>query len=218
MRVALTTLSLVVALTLAACGGDGKQGATTTAVGEACDEAAVPEPKQVDIEPPPRRPSANDLIAVVETSCGSFEIALATRGNPKTTASFEHLAEVGAYDNTLWNRIVPGFVIQGGDPTGTGNGGPGYSVDEPPPADTEYTKGVVAMTKTEAEPPGRSGSQFFVVSGVDAGLPAQYAIVGEVTTGFDVVQTIDGFGDPQAGDAGTPLEPVLIDSVTIEER
>ncbi len=217
MRAALTALSLAAVFVLGACGGDGKEGATTTAVDEVCEAATISEPKQVEIDPPPGKPSADRLTAVVDTSCGSFEIALDTKGNPKTTASFEHLAEVGAYDNTLWNRIVPGYVIQGGDPSGTGSGGPGYSVDEPPPPDAAYTQGVVAMTKTEAEPPGRSGSQFFVVTAVDAGLPAQYAIVGQVTTGFDVVKTIDGFGDPQSGDAGTPLEPVAINSVTIEE-
>ena len=154
---------------------------------------------------------------MVDTSCGTFEIALDTKGNPKTAASFEYLAENGVYNDTLWHRIVPGFVIQGGDPGGTGTGGPGYSVDEPPPANAEYTEGVVAMAKTEAEPPGRSGSQFFVVSGADAGLPPQYAIAGEVSDGFDVVKTIEAFGDPQSGGTGTPLEPVIINSVTIEE-
>jgi cyclophilin family peptidyl-prolyl cis-trans isomerase len=154
---------------------------------------------------------------VIDTSCGTVEVALDTKGNPKTAASFSYLAENGAYDDTLWHRIVPGFVIQGGDPQGTGSGGPGYSVDEPPPADAAYTRGVVAMAKTEAEPPGRSGSQFFVVTGADAGLPPQYAIAGKVSSGFGVVKTIEGFGDPQAGGTGTPLEPVVINTVTIEE-
>jgi peptidyl-prolyl cis-trans isomerase B (cyclophilin B) len=73
------------------------------------------------------------------------------------------------------------------------------------------------MGKSPVEPPGRSGSQFFIVTGADAGLPPQYAVLGEVESGFDVVKTIEAFGDPQAGDEGTPLEPVLINSVTIEE-
>ena len=218
MRASLTTLLMTAMLGLGACGGDDDEsGATTTEAEEPCEEASVPEPKQVELDPPPTEPSADSLTAVVDTSCGTFEIALDTDGNPKTAASFAYLAENGVYDTTLWHRIVPGFVIQGGDPQSTGTGGPGYSVDEPPPADAAYTKGVVAMAKTEAEPPGRSGSQFFVVSGADAGLPPQYAIVGEVTSGFDVVKTIEGFGDPQSGGTGTPLQPVLIDSVTIEE-
>jgi cyclophilin family peptidyl-prolyl cis-trans isomerase len=204
-------------LGIAACGGDDDgEGATTTSADEPCEEAAAPEPREVSLDPPPSRPSSQRLTAVVDTSCGAFEIALDTQGNPKTAASFEYLAENGAFNDTLWHRIVPGFVIQGGDPQGTGSGGPGYSVDEPPPQDVAYTKGVVAMAKTEAEPPGRSGSQFFVVTGADAGLPPQYAVAGEVSSGFDVIKTIEGFGDPASGSNGTPLEPVLIDSVTIE--
>jgi len=218
VRAALTTLLLAALLALAACGGDddSDEGATS-AVDEPCEEVTAPEPRTVDLDPPPKEPSAAKLTAVVDTGCGTFEIGLDTKGNPKTAASFEYLAENGVYDDTLWHRIVPGFVIQGGDPQGSGSGGPGYSVDEPPPANAEYTKGVVAMAKTEAEPPGRSGSQFFVVSGADAGLPPQYAIAGEVTSGFAVVKTIEGFGDPQSGSTGTPLEPVVINTVTIEE-
>jgi peptidyl-prolyl cis-trans isomerase B (cyclophilin B) len=219
VRAVLSILALVALLGLTACGGDDDDdGATTTSsADEPCEQATLPEPKQVELDPPPKKPSADDLTAVVDTSCGTFEIALDTKGNPKTAASFEYLAENGVFDGTPWHRIVPGFVIQGGDPQGTGSGGPGYSVDEPPPADAAYTRGVVAMAKTEAEPPGRSGSQFFVVTAGDAGLPAQYAIAGEVTSGFDVVKTIEGFGDPSSGGTGTPLEPVLINSVTIEK-
>jgi len=210
-------LALTLTLTLAACGGDDDDGGDSAAADEPCQEAAAAEPRTVALDPPPKKPSAQRLTAVVDTSCGTFEIALDTKGNPKTAASFEYLAENGVYNDTIWHRIVPGFVIQGGDPQGTGSGGPGYSVDEPPPDDAAYTRGVVAMAKTEAEPPGRSGSQFFVVTGADAGLPPQYAIAGEVTSGLDVVKTIEGFGDPQSGGTGTPLEPVLINSVTIEE-
>jgi peptidyl-prolyl cis-trans isomerase B (cyclophilin B) len=219
VRALLTTLSLVALLGLAACGGDddADDNGGATAVDEPCEEVSPPEPRTVKLDPPPKQPSADKLRAVVDTSCGTFEIALDTKGSPKTAASFEYLAKNGVYDDTLWHRIVPGFVIQGGDPQGTGTGGPGYSVDEPPPANAEYTQGVVAMAKTEAEPPGRSGSQFFVVSGADAGLPPQYAIAGEVTSGLDVVRTIEAFGDPQSGGTGTPLEPVVINSVTIEE-
>ena len=85
-------------------------------------------------------------------------------------------------------------MIQGGDPLGTGTGGPGYSVDEKPPANLAYTKGVVAMAKSSAEPPGRSGSQFFVVLAPDAGLPPEYALVGKVDKGFDVVERIGKLG------------------------
>ena len=82
-----------------------------------------------------------------------------------TGGSFKYLADQGFYDGTTFHRIVPGFVIQGGDPQGDGTGGPGYSVVEPPPQDLVYARGVVAMAKTELEKPGTSGSQFFIVTG-----------------------------------------------------
>ncbi len=208
---------------LTACGGDdGDESAdgieeSTAAADVGCEEAEAPEPREVSLDPPPKKPSSDELTAVVATSCGTFEIALDTKQSPRTVASFEYLAEKGVLDGTAFHRIVPGFVIQAGDPAGTGAGpGPGYSVDEPPPADAEYTQGVVAMAKSPVEPPGRSGSQFFVVSAADAGLPPDYAIVGEVTKGFDVVETIDGLGDPESGGTGTPLDVVTVDSVTIE--
>jgi peptidyl-prolyl cis-trans isomerase B (cyclophilin B) len=216
VRAAATTLLLLVALGVAACGDDDDGDPTSTTAEEPCEEASAPEPKQISLDPPPDKPSANKLTAVVDTSCGTFEIALDAKGNPKTVASFEYLAENGVYDNTLWHRIIPGFLIQGGDFAATGSSEPGYTVDEPPPEDTAYTRGTVAMGKSPVEPPGRSGSQFFVVTGADAGLPPQYALLGEVSSGLDVVKTIEGFGDPQAGEEGTPLAPVLIDSVTIE--
>jgi cyclophilin family peptidyl-prolyl cis-trans isomerase len=218
VRAVLTALFVLVLLGIAACGGGGDGAATTSAAGGPCEEATVPPAKQVDIDAPPSKPSAARLTAVVDTSCGSFEIALDTRSNPKSVASFEHLAESGFYDDTTIHRIALNPpVIQGGDPLGTGLGGPGYSVDEEPPPDTAYTRGVAAMAKTEAEPPGRSGSQFFVVTAADAGLPPIYAVLGKVTKGLDVVTTISQFGDP-TGQSEVPLEPVAINSVTIEER
>ena len=102
-------------------------------------------------------------------------------------------------------------MIQGGDPTGTGGGGPRYSVDEPPSANTSYTLGTVAMAKSAAEPPGRSGSQFFVVTVPDAGLTPDYALVGRVSGGMDVVQRISQLGTA----SGTPRAPVVIRRVAI---
>ena len=98
-------------------------------------------------------------------------------------------------------------MIQGGDPLGNGTGGPGYSVDEKPPANLAYTKGIVAMAKSSAEPPGRSGSQFYVVTGADAGLPPEYALVGKVSEGMDVVERIGKLGTP----AEKPKQTVMIE-------
>lgn len=147
----------------------------------------------------------------MQTSCGSFEIALDVARAPKTTSSFAYLARRGVYDDTLFHRIVPGFAVQGGDPTGSGMGGPGYSVDEKPPQNLSYTHGVVAMAKSPAEPPGRSGSQFFVVTEPDAGLTPDYALLGHVIGGLDAVQRIEQLGTP----SGRPRAPVVIRRITI---
>jgi len=133
--------------------------------------------------------------ATVTTNCGTFAFELDVKQAPNTTASIAYMADKRFYDDTIFHRIVPGFVIQGGDPTGTGSGGPGYSTVDKPPRDATYTTGVVAMAKTGDEPPGTSGSQFFVVTGKDAGLPPDYAIVGKVTSGMNVVQRIGKLGD-----------------------
>jgi cyclophilin family peptidyl-prolyl cis-trans isomerase len=203
---------------LAACGDDDGGETTSGSLPAGCQEAQAPRPKRVDLKPPQERVRAGEsLVAAVETSCGNFEIALDTRGSPKTVSSFVHLAREGLYDDTIFHRIVPGFVIQGGDPLGTGRGGPGYSVDEVPPSDTVYTKGTVAMAKTAFEPPGRSGSQFYVVTAADAGLPAEYALLGEVSSGEEVVDRISELGDPASGDAGTPLATVVIRTVAVSK-
>jgi peptidyl-prolyl cis-trans isomerase B (cyclophilin B) len=104
-------------------------------------------------------------------------------------------------------------VIQGGDPAGNGSGGPGYSVVEAPPEDLAYTEGVVAMAKTQDQAPGTAGSQFFVVTGADIGLPPEYAIVGRVTKGMATVKAIDALG---VGD-GPPSKPVVIKKMTVQE-
>ncbi len=152
---------------------------------------------------------------VVKTNCGSFTVTLDLAKAPATTASLVSLATSGFYDDMIFHRIVPGFVIQGGDPTQSGSGGAGYQTVDAPPADARYTKGVVAMAKTSAELAGTSGSQFFVVTGADIGLPAEYAIVGNVTSGIDVVERIGLLGDPATE---KPTRPVVIQSVTVEEQ
>jgi cyclophilin family peptidyl-prolyl cis-trans isomerase len=122
------------------------------------------------------------------------------------------LVEQGLYDETLIHRIEPGFVVQGGDPNGDGTGGPGYFVDEPPPQNLTYAKATVAMAKTAAEPPGRSGSQFFVVTApADAGLPPDYALLGKVAEGYDTIERIEGLVGPD----GRPAAPAVIEKITL---
>ena len=202
------------ALVLAACGDE--EETTSTAAGSAeCEDVEAAEPKQVKLKRPSLDPPSAGTVATFETSCGPIEIELDSKRAPRTAASFAYLVEEGVYDGTGFHRVAPGFVIQGGDPAGNGTGGPGYFVDEPPPADLVYTDGLVAMAKSEAEPPGRSGSQFYIVTAPDAGLPPDYALVGEVVGGEDTVKRIEDLGPP-GGDA-PPSQPVVIDQATLEE-
>ena len=155
-------------------------------------------------------------MATVSTNCGDFEITLDARQAPRTGGSFKSLADNGFFDGTTFHRIVAGFVIQGGDPKGDGTGGPGYSVVEAPPPDLSYSKGVVAMAKTGTEADGTSGSQFFVVTAEDAQLPPQYALLGEMTSGQEVVDKIGVVETDPATEA--PIEPVVIASVEVTAR
>jgi peptidyl-prolyl cis-trans isomerase B (cyclophilin B) len=231
---ALTVPLLLAALLVAGCGGGSdkttssatrpkaataaeQQASTTSSTQKAeCQKVQAPRPKSQPHLPKPttKLDPSRSYTATVETSCGSFDIALDVKNDPKTSASFDSLAGKGFYDNTTFHRVIQGFVIQGGDPLGNGQGGPGYNVVEAPPKDTKYTSGVVAMAKTEIEDPGTSGSQFFVVAGPDAQLPPDYAVLGKVTSGMDVVSTIDAV---PTGPNDMPLDPVVIKKITVKE-
>lgn len=183
--------------------------------GTGCETVEKPAPKDVSLNKPEAElDPSKTYVATVKTNCGEFKIALDAKRAPKTGGSFTHLADEGFYDGLSFHRIVPGFVIQGGDPAGDGSGGPGYAVVEAPPEDLAYVKGVVAMAKTQIEDPGTSGSQFFVVTGEDAQLPADYALLGKVTEGQDVVDLI---GVAPVGPDEQPVDPIVIESVTVSE-
>jgi peptidyl-prolyl cis-trans isomerase B (cyclophilin B) len=217
-------VSFACALLVAACGGDddggGDEAAATPAPTEeaapaGCEAAEAPEPKgEGDLPKPKGRLAAGKTyVATVSTNCGDFEITLDPERAPKTGASFKSLADKGFYDGTTFHRVVAGFVVQGGDPKGDGTGGPGYSVVEAPPQDLLYEKGVVAMAKTGAEAAGTSGSQFFVVTAEDAGLPPDYALLGKVTAGQDVVDKIGVAEIDPATEQ--PVDPIVIRSVAV---
>ncbi|HYM57681.1 MAG TPA: peptidylprolyl isomerase [Solirubrobacteraceae bacterium] len=220
-------LVLCCALALGACGGGDEQPgsngkpapeATATAKPAAeagCEKAPEPESGTAKLAKPKLELDAKTTyVARVVTNCGEFEITLDAKRAPRTGGSFVTLVKEGFYDGLIFHRVVPGFVIQGGDPKGDGSGGPGYSVVEAPPEDLTYGKGVVAMAKTQTERAGTSGSQFFVVTGEDAGLPPEYALLGKVTKGEDV---IDRIGVTQVGQDEKPVAPVVIRKIRIEE-
>jgi peptidyl-prolyl cis-trans isomerase B (cyclophilin B) len=139
----------------------------------------------------PKQPHTVDVL----TNYGRFAFRLDVEDSPCVTSSFASLVRQRYFDGTIFHRIVPGFVIQGGDRTGTGTGGPGYTVADVPPKNSLYTEGVVAMAKSSSEPRGAAGSQFFVVTAANAGLPPDYAILGVVTKGLNVVEKIGRLGN-----------------------
>ena len=190
--------------------------ATATPAEAGCQEVKAPKPREDGSlkKPSLKLDPKQDHTAVVKTSCGEFTIALDVERAPKTSASFVSLARKEFFDGTTFHRISPGFVIQGGDPTGTGQGGSGYSVTEEPPAGLTYERGVVAMAKTGTEPAGTSGSQFFVVT-ADSQLPPDYALLGKVKAGGEAVDAIAT--TPTDPSTEMPLSPVVIESVTIQE-
>ncbi len=172
------------------------------------------EPKP-DLKLDPSRTYSVRLV----TNCGTITIELDVAQAPKTAASFAWLVERGFYNNLTFHRVVPGFVIQGGDPNGNGTGGPGYQVVEAPPPNLQYTEGVVAMAKTEAEPSGASGSQFFIVTGSNTSLPPRYALVGRVVAGegtVDAISKVSTEGGPD-GEHSTPSSPVVIEKATLHQ-
>jgi peptidyl-prolyl cis-trans isomerase B (cyclophilin B) len=202
---------LPILVLLVGCGGDKKDDSASSGGSSMnCDIGGDKSKAELaDLDPD----KTNSI--VVDTSKGSFTFELATKISPCTTASFAGLVKKGFFDGLSFHRIVPGFVIQGGDPQGNGMGGPGYSTVDAPPQDTQYKKGLVAMAKSQNEPAGTSGSQFFVVTGADVGLPPDYAVLGNVTDGLDVVEKIDKLGDPSDA-SGTPTEPVKIDKMELK--
>jgi peptidyl-prolyl cis-trans isomerase B (cyclophilin B) len=230
MRLPRCLVPLLALAALAGCGSSSKSkakpggrakpaaatAAASTPAAPGCQKVAAPKSKGAGhlSRPTLKLDPKKSYTATVKTSCGDFSIKLDVKRAPKTAASFVYLARKHFFDRTSFHRVVPGFVIQGGDPLGNGTGGPGYSVIEAPPSGLKYTTGVVAMAKGGSEPAGASGSQFFVVTGPDAGLPPDYALLGKVTKGLDVVQTIGTVPTVQTTEA--PVSPVAIDSVTIQ--
>jgi peptidyl-prolyl cis-trans isomerase B (cyclophilin B) len=220
-------------LGLTACGGDddssdsaASKPDTSTAPADTaqkqgvCRDVEQPTPRDGGGQKKPSKALDNSKTYEVElqTTCGSFTIRLDQKTSPNAAASFVALARNGFFDDTIFHRIVPGFVIQGGDPTVTGSGGAGYSVRDKVPANAKYGPGVVAMVKAGNEPAGTSGSQFFVVTGAGSGLTPDYALLGKVTKGMDAVQAIGQLGNPASGGTGTPLQSVVIEKATVSEH
>ena len=225
-RLALIALLPAAVLAAAGCGSAKSSNTTSTqaaaptttqAAGSgSCKQVSAPKPRKNGGQAKPRGKldPHKTYTVTVQTNCGTFAFTLDVKDSPNASAAFAGLVKRGFFDGLTFHRVVPGFVIQGGDPTGTGEGGPGFSTVDPPPRSAAYTVGVVAMAKTQTEPAGAAGSQFFVVTAQDAQLPPDYALLGKVTKGMDVVQQIGKLGDP-SDQLGRPTQTVVMQKVTV---
>lgn len=185
MKKILTLLFIVAfALLVAACGGEEKK-------------AEKPKPAK----------------AVFETNMGTFEVALATEEAPNTSGNFIKLAKQGFYNGLIFHRVIDGFMIQGGDPKGTGFGGPGYQIkDEFSPKLKHDSEGVLSMANSG---PNTGGSQFFITLKDTRWLDGKHAVFGKVTKGMDVVRKI---GKVKTGAQDKPLQDVVINKLSIVEK
>lgn len=151
--------------------------------------------------------------ATLETDKGVIEIALNAKATPVTVNNFVFLAREKFYDGTIFHRTIPKFMIQGGDPMGTGMGGPGYRFDDEA-FSGEYKRGTVAMANAG---PDTNGSQFFIMH-ADYALPKNYVIFGQVTKGLEVVDAIATAPTQSGGEGSKPVTPVVVKAVTITEN
>jgi cyclophilin family peptidyl-prolyl cis-trans isomerase len=148
--------------------------------------------------------------ATMETTLGTIVIALDAVNAPRTVNNFVYLAGYHYYDGIIFHRIINGFMCQGGDPTGTGTGGPGYRFGDELPKPGQYQIGSVAMANAG---PNTNGSQFFIVSGASGvSLPPAYALFGQVVKGLDIV---DAMQNVPTARGDRPIDDVVINSVTI---
>lgn len=185
---------------------EGAEAGATTTVAETTTAPST--------APPATLPADKTYTAAVTTNFGVIEIALDNENAPIATAQFVRLAREGFYDGLTWHRVVPDFVIQGGDPKGDGTGGSGTSVAGEVPADN-YPIGSLAAAKAGNDPPGTFDSQFFIVTGPNGEtLPNEYARFGTVTAGLEVAQQIEALAP---GGDGPPTEPATIERIEITE-
>jgi cyclophilin family peptidyl-prolyl cis-trans isomerase len=220
MRVWVT--GLAVAIVLGVFGVVGALGHSISArskVGAVrsgdCRKARASHPRVEHLSRPPQTVSRSaHLAAVVKTNCGQFRIKLDARRFPVVVNSFVYLARSGFYDGLQFNRVVPHFLIEGGDPLGNGRGGPGFRVIDPPPADFRYRVGTVAMSKSSSEARGRAGSNFFVVTGQGGSIAPEYAVLGRVRAGMATVRGIGSLGTVRE----IPRQVVRIDWIRIHRE
>ena len=197
------------------CGEDASEETPVEETIESTEEIEMTYDKTYSAPPAMNIDEKRNYSAVIETSLGSIEIELFTDIAPITVNNFVNLSNDGYYDNVIFHRVIKGFMIQGGDPSGTGHGEmgkyPGYEFQDELNNPMQYEKGIVAMANRG---PNTNGSQFFIMH-VDYPLPYDYTIFGKVSNGIDVV---DAIANVQTGDMDKPVDDVVINSVDIKEN
>lgn len=211
----LAVMVAVGTLAIAGCGDSGKLGVASKDA-HGCKTAQKPAAKSVKLSRPTSKlDPTRTYVASFVTNCGDFAITLDPKNNPLTSASFAQLVQKGVYNDTWFHRIVADFVLQGGDPSGTGGGDAGYNVVEPPTG--RYKIGTVAMAKTGNAPSGASSSQFYVVIGADGtDLPPDYAIAGRVTRGQATIKKLASYAEPVDPRTAQPIDVALIEKATLK--
>ena len=227
----LAAVAVPVVMVLAGCGatpaarvaavGTPQLAATQTAAGSCWSEEQRQGEGQdmagtYTEQPGMRIDPAKSYRGTLETNKGTIQVEFFPGDAPITVNNFVCLAEDGYFDETPFHRIVKGFVIQGGDPTGTGSGGPGYQFADEPIA-RDYERGTLAMANAG---PNTNGSQFFIVlEDLRGKLPKNYTIFGQVTEGLDVVDAIANTPTRtgRSGENSSPTEPITLEKVTISE-
>jgi len=212
-------------LTVAACGGGGKSSSTSAGGAATSGPVTCPNPSPTDgsqrktYSSPPKMmiDPSKTYVATMTTSEGKIVIRLDAKGAPMTVNNFAFLSCANFYDGITFHRVVKDFVIQTGDPTGTGTGGPGYEFADELPTDG-YKLGSVAMANAG---PDTNGSQFFIVTGNPQALQNLYSRFGQVTSGFDVAKKIESYADPNATDDPStqkPTKTITIKDIQISEQ
>lgn len=186
---------------LAGCGGNPDPVNNVTS----CDVEVVDPARDREIAP---LETGETHTIEFRTTHGNFTVELDAEQSPCNGSSLIQLADEGFFNGITIHRIVPDFVIQAGRSGKTPDGGPGYTTVDTPLPETQYTKGVVAMAKTMTEVPGTGGSEFFIVTGNDLPLPPEYALVGRIVEGMDVIEKIGKLGNAETQE---PTEKIVIE-------
>ena len=203
---------LIISLFISACGSNEVEEITETTIQDNKGESTMSDEKVYSSMPEMSIDQSKSYTAVIQTSMGDLSVEFFSDTAPITVNNFISLSNDGYYDNIIFHRVISGFMIQGGDPSGTGHGEygkfPGYTFEDELNNQQPYEKGILAMANAG---PNTNGSQFFIMH-VDYPLPYQYTIFGKVTDGFDVIDTI---ASVQTAEGDKPVEDVVILGVTV---